>query len=148
MLMEDHKKVKGLFAQAKSGASQQQLFQQIRTELEMHTKIEEAVLYPLLERSAELKPMIQEAWKEHGKVKQMLQSSGTGSDLSSMLAQLEKDVEHHVQEEEGQIFPKARQSCGQQDLDRAAQEMQAMKSSTSMGPAAGRDSQPESSLNA
>ena len=64
LLKEDHAKVKELFEQAESTDDQKQkriIFDQIQTELETHTRIEEEVFYPAVQEREELKPLVLES---------------------------------------------------------------------------------------
>jgi hemerythrin superfamily protein len=75
-LKADHQKIATLFSQAEKAQDDQQkrqLFEQIKTELEIHTEIEETVLYPALREYEELKEYVLEAVEEHRQVKTLLQ---------------------------------------------------------------------------
>jgi iron-sulfur cluster repair protein YtfE (RIC family) len=79
LLEQDHAKVKDLFEQAESAdqSKQKTVFNEIKTELEMHARIEESVFYPAIQRHNELKGMVDEALKEHQKVKTLLKEMDT-----------------------------------------------------------------------
>jgi iron-sulfur cluster repair protein YtfE (RIC family) len=67
LLKQDHQKVKELFEQAEDcepGTEQKRIFRQIKTELETHTRIEESVFYPAMQKHEQLKEMVRESLEE------------------------------------------------------------------------------------
>ena len=79
LLKQDHDKVRELFRQveeAEDPKKRKQLFDEIDTELEIHTHIEETVFYPAMEQHDELKDMVAEAREEHEEVKTLLEEIG------------------------------------------------------------------------
>src|SRR4030095_1526816 len=75
LLKQDHQKVKQLFEQcqtAKDKKQQKQIFKEIQTELETHTRLEETIFYPAIEEYEELKDMVLESLEEHKQVKTVL----------------------------------------------------------------------------
>jgi hemerythrin superfamily protein len=75
LLKQDHQKVKQLFEQcqiAKDKKQQKQIFKEIKTELETHTRLEETIFYPAIEEYEELKDMVLESLEEHKQVKTVL----------------------------------------------------------------------------
>ena len=113
LLKADHDSVEELFATVKENedGDNTDTFDQIRTELELHTHIEEQIFYPhLLNVGNEtLQNLTREALEEHGRVKALLGDIGRLSEdlaeFNARLAVLIEDVEHHVEEEEGEMFP-------------------------------------------
>jgi hemerythrin superfamily protein len=134
VLRRDHQKVKGLFqkAQGATDADQRkQIFDQIDTELEIHAHIEETVFYPAVEQHEELKEMVEEALDEHEEVKMLLEEmedlSEDGAEFDSKLKELMDNVEHHVQEEEGEMFPKVLQVMDKSMLEELGKELESAK---------------------
>jgi hemerythrin superfamily protein len=135
LLKQDHQKVKKLFEQAEdseAGTEQKRIFRQIKTELETHARIEEAVFYPAMQKHQELKEMVREALEEHNQVKSLLKEMENVVDDSekfeSKLQMLMEDVEHHAEEEEeGKMFPKVREIVDRPTLDKLGQELEAAK---------------------
>lgn len=131
LLKKDHQKVSELFAQAESAEGEKnhkQLFEKIRTELETHTHIEEIVFYPLLKEHEDLKDMVLEALEEHKQVKTLLreiESLSNGSEkFDAKLKVMKENVEHHVEEEESEMFPKVEQLFDRSLLEKLGQEME------------------------
>ena len=69
LLKTDHRKVEQLFSQLESanGKRKLEVFKQIKTELELHTQIEEKIFYPALEEPEETHDLALEAYEEHAK---------------------------------------------------------------------------------
>ena len=132
LLEQDHAKVKKLFEQAEDAdqKEQQAIFTQIKTELEIHTQIEESVFYPAMQRYNELKDMVAESLEEHNKVKTLLKEmdSLSGDDFEDKLEELIDNVEHHAEdEEESKMFPKVRELVSAAELDKLGAQLQAAK---------------------
>jgi hemerythrin superfamily protein len=134
VLRRDHQKVKGLFHQAegaKDADQRKQIFDHIDTELEIHAYIEETVFYPAVEKHEELKDMVEEALYEHEEVKMLLQEmedlSEDGAAFDSKLKELMDNVEHHVQEEEGEMFPKVLEAMDKSMLEKLGAELESAK---------------------
>lgn len=136
MLIKDHRTVDELFEKIeKSGESanktRQQLFEKLRQELELHTQVEEKIVYPDFQKHSGVKQFIGEAVEEHGEVKKMLTQLGRmepgAADWSKRIAELKAAVQHHVKEEEQQMFPAARKEVRQEEADDLARRVQEMK---------------------
>jgi hemerythrin-like domain-containing protein len=133
LLKADHKKVNELFDQleAATGNAKLGVFNQIKTELELHTHIEEKIFYPALEKPEETHDLILEAYEEHKAVKTLLaELSGnrTADDQWQAKAKvLRENVEHHVDEEENQLFKKASKVLSTEEIETLGEEMQAEK---------------------
>jgi len=117
LLKKDHKKVSDLLKRLDSteesdASTREQLFSQLKNELDTHTKIEETIFYPALEENEETKEITLEAYEEHNAVKTLLQElEDTEKDdetWGAKLTVLKENVEHHVEEEEGEMFSKAK----------------------------------------
>lgn len=137
LLKEDHDKVDRLFQKVKANedADHKDTFEQIRSELDVHTHIEEAIFYPKLkeEGDEELKKIVLEGIEEHHQVKIFLRELASLVDESEKfqpkLKVLMEDVGHHVQEEEGQMFPMIREQFDEYTLQMLGQEMEKEKKS-------------------
>lgn len=134
LLQRDHRKVKILFQEAKDAkdsAQKKQIFDKIDTELEIHTHIEETVFYPAIERRDEFKEMVAEALEAHDEAKTLIDKledlDAADDEFNSALEELIEAVEHHVEEEEGEMFPKIRELINQGELDQLGQELESAK---------------------
>ena len=134
LLTDDHQKVKQLFQQAQQIQDNQQkkeMFDKIDMELAIHADIEETIFYPSLEEHESLKEMVREARQEHEDVEQLLLEiedlATEDTDFSSQLAELEETVEHHVAEEEGEMFPKIREIFDEGTLEQLGKKLESAK---------------------
>jgi predicted nuclease with TOPRIM domain len=107
LLKQDHEKVKELFKEAEGAGDKKQqkrIFKEIKTELDVHARIEETVFYPAMEEHDELKEMVLESLEEHKQVKtvlrQMARLSPSNETFRPKLKVLKDNVEHHAEEEE------------------------------------------------
>ena len=133
LLKNDHAEVKKLFKEIEVEAEDQEaIFDQIKEALEVHAAIEEEIFYPAVKkaRSEEVKDEVREASEEHKQVKTLLAAiaeiSSDDESYSAKIKVLKEDVEHHVKDEEGEMFPDARKYLRGKLEDLGAQ-MQARK---------------------
>jgi hemerythrin-like domain-containing protein len=141
LLKEDHRKVEQLFSELESatGKAKLDVFKQIKTELELHTHIEEKIFYPALEEPEETHDLALEAYEEHAVVKTLLKELGrarTANDEWEAQAKvLQENVEHHVEEEENELFKKADSALSEEELEDLTERMIAEKSRKAGRPA-------------
>jgi hemerythrin superfamily protein len=133
LLKADHRKVEDLFAQLESarGQSKMRLFQQIQTELELHTHIEETIFYPALEKPKQTHDLTMEAYEEHDVVKKLLEEMSKAKspteEWDAKAKVLQENVEHHVEEEENELFPKAEAALGDEEIETLGEQLEAEK---------------------
>jgi iron-sulfur cluster repair protein YtfE (RIC family) len=135
LLKEDHKVVSGLFqkVEATEESEHPALFEKIKTELEVHTHIEETIFYPKLiaEGDKELVDLVKEGIEEHHQVKLFLREIPNLVDASDKfepkLTVLIEDVEHHVMEEEGEMFKMVEEQFDADVLEELGVEMEQEK---------------------
>jgi len=120
LLKDDHKQVKTWFRQYESledDADKQALAEQICLALTVHTQIEEEIFYPAARGAIADGDLLDEAEVEHASAKQLIaeiQAMKAGDRLfDAKVTVLGEYVNHHVEEEETEMFPEARDS----DLD-------------------------------
>ena len=120
LLKEDHRAVEKLFKDfegAKGEGRKEKLARQICLELSIHTKIEEEIFYPACDGKVD-EDLLKEAYVEHDAAKLLVAEieagSGESDDFFDAKVQvLSEEIEHHVQEEEKELFPQVRKA----DLD-------------------------------
>lgn len=133
-LLDDHRKVNKLFGEfekAKTSEDKEQIARTICEELTVHATLEEEVFYPAVreidpEKFGEL---LDEATVEHATAKDLIaqiEESGPDDDLfEAKVTVLAEYVKHHIQEEEGELFPKlVEEKC---DLRPVAEKMGAQR---------------------
>jgi iron-sulfur cluster repair protein YtfE (RIC family) len=135
LLTQDHREVEHLFSLFEAGGGEQ-IAKQICQELEVHTTIEEEIVYPVLQRQVD-KAMAKEAGQEHKEAKGIIEKikktlpggngrGGGQEKLSQLVSQLKEAIEHHVEEEEDEVFPKMQEKVGDK-LSDMGQELVARK---------------------
>lgn len=135
LLKNDHDKVRELLAQFEkaTGARREKLRVLIDLELQVHTQIEEEIFYPAYREAAKKKDdqvMYYEALHEHETVKFVLPDVGQGEnneDLKAKAKVLKELVEHHADEEEDDMFPRAKQLLSKDELRALGEQMQLRK---------------------
>lgn len=120
MLMADHKKVKKLFSdfdklkEEGSDEDKAALVELICNELKIHTALEEEIFYPAVRKAIEDSDLMDEALVEHAGAKDLisqLEEASPEDDLyDAKVTVLGEQINHHVKEEEGEMFPKAKKA--------------------------------------
>ena len=127
ILTEDHKKVKAMFTDFEklmnSGDKEEEkaaLVATICEELTVHTQIEEEIFYPAVRAAIDDDDLMDEADVEHVGAKDLiaqLEQMEPGDDhYDAKVTVLGENVDHHVKEEQDEMFPKVKKA----DLDLAA----------------------------
>jgi hemerythrin-like domain-containing protein len=130
LLKTDHQKVAELFDQLESanGKAKLQVFAQIKTELELHTHIEETIFYPALEDPKQTHDLVLEAYEEHDIVKNLLnelsKAKSADDEWEAQAKVLRENVEHHVEEEENELFKKTRAALSQEEIETLGEQME------------------------
>jgi len=135
LLKEDHDRVDRLFQKVKANEDSDNLeiAIQISLELQPHAHIEETIFYPALLENGdeELQKIVNEGIEEHRQVHTLLGELAGSKEwteqLQAKLTVLMENVEHHVQEEEGEMFPMVRKQFDEESLADLAAEMQEQK---------------------
>jgi hemerythrin superfamily protein len=120
LLKEDHRAVEKLFKEfegAKGEGRKEKLARRICMELTVHTKIEEEIFYPACKGKVD-EDLLKEAYVEHDAAKLLIAEIEAGSGQSdeffdAKVQVLSEQIEHHVDEEEKELFPEVRKA----DLD-------------------------------
>jgi hypothetical protein len=119
LLHEDHLKVKSLFRELEDTTeravkTREHLFANLKTELTLHAEAEERFFYPRLEP-------VKTLLTEHD-------SDDKGTEQwAAKLTVLKENVEHHVKEEEEELFKKAKKVLSSEDAESIAEEIEAYK---------------------
>ncbi|RPI12000.1 MAG: hemerythrin domain-containing protein [Actinobacteria bacterium] len=134
MLEQDHRKVEKLFDQIKAskGAARAKFVGRLVSDLRLHMKVEETIVYPAIVKQADDgKDMIEEAKTEHKGARKALDDveklSPDKPGFDGALTMLEAGISHHVEEEEGEVFPNFRKSVSAEELDALGKKVAAAK---------------------
>ena len=128
LLKKDHEKVRGLLKKLESAADRgdgraEELLAQVDREVKIHSQIEEEIFYPAFHEAARTKEenkLFFEAKEEHHVVDMVMpevsDSEGGAEDFAARAKVLKDLIEHHADEEEKQMFPKAKKLMGRDEL--------------------------------
>jgi len=132
MLTDDHRAVKKLLSELESTTergvkTREELFTRIKADLTVHEIIEEEIFYPALKEHPKARDIVLEAYEEHNVVDTLM------GELSSLpfdderwgakAKVMQENIEHHIEEEEGDMFKKARQVFDESELDELGDRM-------------------------
>jgi iron-sulfur cluster repair protein YtfE (RIC family) len=134
ILKKDHRMVSGLLMTLEvtpkiSGMVRKTLFNHLRNSVLAHTQVEEEIFYPAIRNvmfGAE-RSKVDDAYREHQTVKHLLNQLATmdpvSDEFDSRLAQLKQTIEHHVAEEEGEMFRLITNRMSPEQLENIGQRM-------------------------
>jgi hemerythrin HHE cation binding domain-containing protein len=132
LLKADHDKAQELFKEyesAKGEGRKEKLAKQICLELSIHTQIEEEIFYPACKGAVE-EDLLKEAFVEHDAAKLLIaeiEANQGGDDefFDAKVQVLSEEIDHHVKEEEEELFKQARK--GDLDLDALGEQLATRK---------------------
>jgi hemerythrin-like domain-containing protein len=111
-LIEEHDQAKKVMQQL-TDKPEKRLFEQLRNALDQHLGGEETVVYRAMDELPGLHRMVLEGVEEHRIVRRLLDEieklEPKDERWQAKFKVLRQNVEHHIAEEEGQVFPQARQ---------------------------------------
>lgn len=138
LLIADHNRLRGLFARFSEAqdsddtAAMGELANTMFDELEVHTALEEQIFYPAVhDRSEELAEVVDEGVQEHHVADVLIAEAKeldpSAAEWVAKLTVLIESVEHHIGEEETELFPQARSATDAATRAQWAERMEAMK---------------------
>ena len=132
MLTEDHRAVKKLLSELETTTergvkTREELFTRIKADLTVHEIIEEEIFYPALKKHPKAKDIVLEGYEEHNVVDTLMSElSALPFDHETWGAKakvMQENIEHHIEEEEGEMFKKARQVFDDAELEELGERM-------------------------
>jgi hemerythrin-like domain-containing protein len=136
LLKTDHEKVAGILTSIeetteRAAKGREELFTRLKEELDLHAKIEEEIFYPALEEADETREVTLEAYEEHRLVKQLLaeleMEPKDTEEWTAKFTVLKENIEHHVEEEEGEMFKNARKVLNEEEIESLGNQLQEAK---------------------
>ena len=136
LLKEDHKRVAGIFealdaTTERAEKTRTELFAKLKEALDVHARIEEVIFYPAIKQAAETREVVLEGFEEHHVIKMLLKELEAvpvdTEQWTAKLKVLKENVEHHVEEEEGEMFQSARQVLSEDEINQLGAQMEEMK---------------------
>ena len=136
LLKEDHEKVKRMLEELdatteRAEKTRTETFERLKHDLTIHETIEEEILYPALKEFAKTKDITLEAFEEHHVVDlivaELEATPVTDETWGAKLTVMKENLEHHIEEEEDEMFKQARQVMDHDELAELGDQMDARK---------------------
>jgi hemerythrin-like domain-containing protein len=136
LLKDDHDKVKAMLktldgTTERALKTRPEMLEKLKHDLTIHETIEEEILYPALREFSKTKDIALEGYEEHHVVDEiMAELEATPVDDETWAAKftvMKENLEHHIEEEETDMFPKARKVMEPHDLSELGDRMAARK---------------------
>jgi polyhydroxyalkanoate synthesis regulator phasin len=136
LLKADHDKVKKMLAEGESTTergekTRTELFRTLKAELTIHERIEEEIFYPALKAHPKAKDIVLEAFEEHHVVDNVMgeleATDVTDETWGAKFLVMKENIEHHIEEEEGEMFDQARAVFDTDELEELGARMLELK---------------------
>ena len=136
MLKEDHDRVKKMLAEGdetteRAEKTRTELFARLKSDLLIHERMEEEVLYPALKQHPNAKELALEAFEEHHVVDMIMAeleaTPVTDEQWGAKFTVAKENLEHHIEEEETEMFPKVRKAFSRDELEQMGARMAEIK---------------------
>lgn len=129
LLKEDHDELKVMLKELVAGKEDR--LEDMAHELKIHSQAEEKAFYKPLQGNPEVSDLVAEGFTEHKEAdklsKALMKQKGKGEKFTMAAKQLQEALLHHIKEEEGELFPKAKQIIGRGDAQAIGEQFQAEK---------------------
>jgi len=138
LLKNEHEKAKRAFGEIQAASADQraQLWAKLEPELKVHEQMEEAALYgPVASEVGSNDETLRE-WQQHhhdevteaeALIQEISGIDSTTDEWIEKVDELQETLEHHIQEEEGDIWPRIRRVWGESKLEHAGEQMAILK---------------------
>lgn len=128
LLEKQHRKVEAIFKKLEKGSPEaSELVEQLANDLAAHMTIEHELFYPAVQSVD--RDLISESLEEHAlaevSLKGLLATDPEADEFKARVIALKELIQHHVEEEESELFPKVRKSLGDDRLSKLGKEMKA-----------------------
>jgi hemerythrin-like domain-containing protein len=136
LLKADHDKVKKMLADGertteRGEKTRTELFATIKGELIVHERIEEEIFYPALKEHPKARDIVLEGYEEHHVVDEIMGElealDVTDETWGAKFKVMKENIEHHIEEEEGEMFEQARAVFDRQELEDLGARMESLK---------------------
>ena len=136
LLKADHDKVKKMLADGeetteRAEKTRTELFDALKSEMLIHERIEEEIFYPALKSHPKARDIVLEGYEEHHVVDEIMgeleATPVTDETWGAKFKVMKENIEHHIEEEEGEMFKQARQVFDADELERLGGRMMELK---------------------
>jgi hypothetical protein len=142
LLKTDHEEVKKIMEKLdktteRGVKTREELFTKLKSELTVHETIEEEIFYPALKEHPKAKEIVLEGYEEHHVVDLIMgeisQTPFDDETWGAKFTTMKENVEHHIEEEEGEMFKQAREVFSKAELEQLGAQMEQRKETASVG---------------
>ncbi len=132
-LGDEHDEVKQVFKKLEQaeGASATRLWNQLKSMLTLHEELEETYFYPQLKEEKKTEDLVLESYEEHHVmdvlIEEISQLEPSAENWEAKIKVLQENTEHHIEEEEGSLFPKVRKIWDTRKREEVGRQMQQRK---------------------
>ncbi|HVM24959.1 MAG TPA: hemerythrin domain-containing protein [Candidatus Limnocylindrales bacterium] len=136
LLKDDHDRVKKMLAEGeetteRAEKTRTQVFAKLKEEMLIHERIEEEIFYPALKEHPKAKEIVLEGYEEHHVVDEIMgeleATDVTDEQWAAKFKVMKENIEHHIEEEEGDMFKQARQVFSDEELEELGARMMELK---------------------
>jgi hemerythrin-like domain-containing protein len=136
LLKDDHDKVKKMLAEGeetteRAEKTRAEVFAKLKEEMLIHERIEEEIFYPALKEHPKAREIVLEGFEEHHVVDEIMgeleATDVTDEQWGAKFKVMKENIEHHIEEEEGEMFKQARQVFSDDELDELGARMLQLK---------------------
>jgi hemerythrin-like domain-containing protein len=136
LLKADHDKVKKMLAEGETTTergekTRTELFEKLKGEMLLHERIEEEIFYPALKSHPKAREIVLEGFEEHHVVDEIMgeleATRVTDETWGAKFSVMKENIEHHIEEEEGDMFKTARQVFEADELEQLGDRMLELK---------------------
>jgi hypothetical protein len=137
LLKDEHDAVKKLLTEGedtteRAEKTRTELYERLKFMLTTHERMEEEVLYAALREHPRSKEIALEGYEEHHVVDEIFeeleQTPVSDETWGAKFKVAKENLEHHIEEEEGEMFQKARQIFSNDELDQMGRRMAEIRS--------------------
>ena len=132
-LEDEHDEVKEVFKKLEQaeGASATRLWNQLKSMLTLHEELEETYFYPQLKEEKKTEDLVLESYEEHHVMDVLIEEISriepSDETWRPKIKVLQENTEHHIEEEEGSLFPKVRKIWDTRKREEVGRQMQQRK---------------------
>ena len=136
LLKDDHDRVKEMLADGektteRAEVGRTELFDKLKDEMLIHERIEEEIFYPALKSHPKAKDIVLEGYEEHHVVDEVMgeleATDVTDETWAAKFKVMKENIEHHIEEEEGEMFKQARSVFSADELESLGARMNELK---------------------
>ena len=138
LLKSEHDKAKRAFGEIQAASANQraELWTKLEPELKLHEQMEEVTLYGPVAQAVGATDQALKEWQEHhheevtkaeALIREIDGLDPTGDEWMEKVEELRETLEHHIEEEESNIWPRIQQAWDQSRLEHAGQQMETLK---------------------